>query len=480
MFVQILIYVYLGICAGMILFNIATALLSRRREHRSFRDGIRLELTVSRELDRLAETGAVSERHLRFMERRLRRVNGMAAFDAALERLCVRRPELTRSYLTALNGVTITLAEDYCRRDEIEAAYFPYIIKKYQLLGGADDAPLKEVLLKLLNEPSIYCRENAMQALYTSGDAQIIVRALRIIDASSLYYNTKLLADGLLNFNGDKTQLAEALWAAFEDFKVWMQVTILNYFRFSSGAHCERVFCSLSLSAFSQLTYGTTGLLHAPSAEMQRDKTFMVGGNFLNKELTPPTWYYHTYNYFLNVTIFPFLEVAYTCTLFKAEALGLKPYGYSGFTNQDRYFSARLRVLKEGQFWKYMPAVVLGTSDPFTSSGGGQVSTTEGNGYYSRFYIAASKQIPVAGKEEVGVHLSYLYNDRKEYKLNGFALGVTYNPSFHPQLRMIAEYDSKDFALGATYLLFKHLHVQVEMQRMKYFTGGLTYKIHLK
>ena len=103
MFVQILIYVYLGICAGMILFNIVTALLSQRREHRSFRDGIRLELTVSRELDRLAETGAVSERHLRFMERRLRRVNGMAAFDAALECLCVRRPELTRAYLTALD-----------------------------------------------------------------------------------------------------------------------------------------------------------------------------------------------------------------------------------------------------------------------------------------------------------------------------------------------------------------------------------------
>ena len=55
---------------------------------------------------------------------------------AALERLCVRRPELTRSYLTALNGVTITLAEDYCRRDEIEAAYFPYIIRKYRLLDG--------------------------------------------------------------------------------------------------------------------------------------------------------------------------------------------------------------------------------------------------------------------------------------------------------------------------------------------------------
>lgn len=236
--------------------------------------------------------------------------------------------------------------------------------------------------------------------------------------------------------------------------------------------------CYLPISISAQLSYGTTGLLHAPSAEMQRDKTVMIGGNFLNKELTPPTWYYHTYNYFLNVTIFPWMEVAYTCTLFKAEALGLGPYGYTGFTNQDRYFSLRLRALKEGQFWKYMPAVVVGTSDPFTSSGD-EIASTEGNGYYSRFYIAATKHIAI-GKEEIGVHLSYLYNERKEYKLNGIALGVTYNPSFHPQLRVIAEYDSKDFALGATYLLFNHLHIQFEMQKMKYFSGGLTYKINLK
>lgn len=33
-------------------------------------------------------------------------------------------------------------------------------------------------------------------------------------------------------------------------------------------------------------------------AEMQKDKTVMLGGNFMNKEITPPTWYYHTYNYF--------------------------------------------------------------------------------------------------------------------------------------------------------------------------------------
>ena len=236
---------------------------------------------------------------------------------------------------------------------------------------------------------------------------------------------------------------------------------------------------SVSSMLSAQLTYGTTGLLHAPSAEMQKDKTVMLGGNFMNKEITPPTWYYHTYNYFLNVTILPWMEVAYTCTLFKAEALGLKPYGYSGFTNQDRYFSIRLRALKEGQFWRYMPAVVFGTSDPFTSSGGGSIGSTEGNGYYSRFYAAATKHISI-GKEEIGVHFSYLYNQRKEYKLNGIAAGISYNPTFAPELRMIAEYDSKDFALGATYLLLKHLHIQVELQKMKYFTGGLCFQFRLK
>lgn len=234
--------------------------------------------------------------------------------------------------------------------------------------------------------------------------------------------------------------------------------------------------------ANAQLTYGTTGLLHAPSAEMQRDKTVLLGGNFLNKENTPGTWYYHTYNYYLNVTFFPWLEVGYTCTLFKAEALGLAPYGYTGFTNQDRYFSLRLRLLKEGQLWKHMPAIVIGTSDPYTESGAtenGQISSVDGNGYFCRFFIAATKHLPI-GSEEIGIHLSYLYNRRIDYHLNGPAAGISWNPSAHPQLRLIAEYDAKDFNVGATYLLFNHLHAQVEMQRMKYFSGGICYKIYLK
>lgn len=215
-----------------------------------------------------------------------------------------------------------------------------------------------------------------------------------------------------------------------------------------------------------------------PSAEMQRDKTVMIGTNFLNKELTPRFWSYNTFNYYLNVTIFPWLEVAYTMTLMKGKSLHLNT---EHFTNQDRFFAARIRLINEGQFGKYMPSVVLGTSDPYTEANGGQVNSSKGNnGFFTLFYIAASKHLQI-GKEELGFHVAYLKNRRlRKDKIQGFAAGITYNPSFLPDFRLIAEYDSKDFAIGATYLLLNHLQLQFEMQRMRKFTGGLAYKIYLK
>ena len=247
MSVEILIYTYLSVCVGMIAFNIVTVILSRRRKLRSFCTSIRLELKIADEIDRLAQTGAVSAAHLRYIERKLRRVNNMMTFDAAMERLRLRRSEtLVRAYLAALDGVFITMAEDYCRRNEIEAAYFPYIIKKYRLLGGRDDRVLADMLLDLLRQPSLYCRENTMQAIYTAGDPELVVRALRVVNASCYYYNGKLLADGLLNFLGDKQALGEALWAAFEEFQPWMQATLLNYFRFSSSEYGARVLTILN------------------------------------------------------------------------------------------------------------------------------------------------------------------------------------------------------------------------------------------
>ena len=89
------------------------------------------------------------------------------------------------------------------------------------------------------------------------------------------------------------------------------------------------------------------------------------------------------------------------------------------------------------------------------------------------------KHIPV-NKEEFGIHVSYLYNRRQDYHLNGIAGGITYSPSMLSDLKLIAEYDSHDILIGMNYLLFHHFFVQAMMQKGKYFSCGLTYLIHLK
>ena len=71
--------------------------------------------------------------------------------------------------------------------------------------------------------------------------------------------------------------------------------------------------CSASLWADAQALLGTTGLLHAPTADMQRDKTFLFGGNYLNTH--PLSTHFrssevgYTFNYYINITMFPWLEV---------------------------------------------------------------------------------------------------------------------------------------------------------------------------
>ena len=241
---------------------------------------------------------------------------------------------------------------------------------------------------------------------------------------------------------------------------------------------------------YAQFTDGMTGLLHMVNAEVQKDATFMVGGNMLHKHNIPsPQWWttktgkYNTYNYYLNITLFDRIEVAYICTLIKG-----RPewpwYTWGKFVNQDRHFAGKIQLTKEGEWWKHMPAIAIGVSDPSTGaqSDGYYYGGVEGsgNGFFNRWFAAISKhfQIPYG---ELGVHATYLYNKRTDYPLNGLGWGVNFRPDFHKNLNLIAEYDAKTINIGAIYALWAdHFNFLVELQDGKYISAGLVYKVKLK
>ena len=286
--------------------------------------------------------------------------------------------------------------------------------------------------------------------------------------------------------------------------------------------------CLLASSSLrAQYSYGTTGLLNMPTADMQRDKTFMFGGGYLDTHTSTARWNYNTWNYYVNITFFPWMEFSYNLELHKAikndPALGnyWVPSTYGKFVNQDRQFSLRFRLWKEGWWKAWTPQIVIGSDDVSTHSWGDtskrfEVADNKGNGFNNRYYLAATKHFSFAGIGELGTHLSYLYNKRSDYPLNGFAFGANFrlnlpedqhavnkwlnginlmmeaypadgrgtywdenaNPRIHYDRGLaIGKYDIN---IGASYSLWKdHINLIGELYGCKDFSGGVQFKVHL-
>ena len=237
--------------------------------------------------------------------------------------------------------------------------------------------------------------------------------------------------------------------------------------------------------SYAQLTDGMTGLLHIPNAEIQKDATFMLGGNYLNKNNLPNDnwWGHNTYNYYLNITFFNRIEISYICTLVQGKPNGFWPEQTWGkFTNQDRHFAAKFQIIKEGEWWEYMPAIAVGVSDPTTGSSGdylNMVTSGNGNAYFFRWFISSSKHFNIP-YGQLGIHATYLKNNRFDYPLNGLGWGINFRPNIHKNLNLIVEHDTKTLNIGALYSLWAdHFNVLFELQDCKYISAGLVYKVNL-
>ena len=126
----------------------------------------------------------------------------------------------------------------------------------------------------------------------------------------------------------------------------------------------------------AQINYGTTGLMNMPTADMQRDKTFIAGGNWLSHHATVPRWWYDTWNYYINITIFPWLEAGYLCmgtSLFPritviSQVIGYRPNMVSSQTKTALFIFACVCGKKGGGnrglprlYWvPMMQSVILG------------------------------------------------------------------------------------------------------------------------
>lgn len=248
--------------------------------------------------------------------------------------------------------------------------------------------------------------------------------------------------------------------------------------------------------SYGQFADCSTGLLQAPTAEMQQDGTFMITNNFLNQHSLPNSgWVYNTFQYGINVSFWGRIEIGYVCTLFNG-AWDPRPNQterQSIMRNQDRHFSGRICLIREGDFGQdWMPALVVGVSDPTTGDltgdygkGIDNVSGTQ-NGYFNRYYAVLTKHFTSSGGP-IGIHLGYQFNRRTDYPINSICAGVNWYPvwlqhkGILDNLSLIAEYDSRTFNLGVIASLWQNrFEAMFELQNIRWVNFGLRYKLRLK
>ena len=234
---EILIYAYLAVCVAMIGFNIACIFVFRVKDKRLNHYSQRF-IRIVRQV--IADR-TVTEDHCKYLSKKLKKINNLMAFDMTLDDLFAQNPEQTKDYTRQLSSLFTYLTLEYREKSEIQAAYFPYIIKKYKIFQGQPIGIVMDILLELVHSPSLYVRENALQAIYSIGSAECTMNALWILNESTYYHHPKMITDGLLNFSGDTKQLAERLWDNFDRFSNRMQRVIVDYFRFSSSDHQKRI-----------------------------------------------------------------------------------------------------------------------------------------------------------------------------------------------------------------------------------------------
>lgn len=218
------VYFYIFICIALLVFNILYIL---RTEGRSRAEKRRIR-TWKALLERERAAGSPSQKCLSLLRHRLRRVNELTAFNAALEEMAQDgQGDWLRAFVSACREVFPDLAHHYLHRPAMERAFFAYVIARYPT--GAAGGRLPTVLLEYLEDSTVYCRENVLQALYALGSASGVEQALRLFNERGWYHHSHMLADGLTAFQGDREALAAALWRECRGWDENLQTAVVQF-----------------------------------------------------------------------------------------------------------------------------------------------------------------------------------------------------------------------------------------------------------
>lgn len=241
---EIILYAYGIICVSMIIFNLTYNAILNSSDRRMDRADRHFSKAIEYQLNRIRNGEEVEEKYIKKLYRQLLYVNNLLVFDRAMDELLpVQSKEpAVQEYHRMLEPVFLRLALEYEHRENVQAAYFAYFLSKHRCRIQRGEDSIQTILVGYMRKDNLYCRINALAALYVFGSAENIVKAVKLQDRMRSFFHDKVLTDGLLSFTGDHRYLVQLLWASYRQFSTRTKLAVLNYIRYKSGDYKEEFF----------------------------------------------------------------------------------------------------------------------------------------------------------------------------------------------------------------------------------------------
>ncbi len=240
-YINVIIYLYILVIVALVLYQIFGIIKDKNVKGQDRKIRIRYKDLVEKEILRLKKSKQASKEHLAFLEKQLVNTHNLVLFESVLSDIRKKDEKLIKEYCISISSAFQQLSILYRKKNSLQKAYFTYLLSLFPELIQ-DEETISYAMMHFVMDDSVYCRENAMLFFYHKSDERLIISSLKKMSKRNLYYSPKLLADDLLEFQGDQNALAVALLNDFDKFNSSYQLGIINYLRFSGKVYQEQIY----------------------------------------------------------------------------------------------------------------------------------------------------------------------------------------------------------------------------------------------
>ncbi|HHT94872.1 MAG TPA: HEAT repeat domain-containing protein [Clostridia bacterium] len=315
--IDLILIIYTAICVMMICFNTVFLLYLRYRDF-IFKDKReKIRQAIKDQIELVSKNEEIDKQKQQYLYRNFTKIRFLKAFHEIVKEQAAVDYESTFTYLKLCKPLFEYLIIEFDNKENSKKGYLAFLVGEFKLCDETVYDFIVSAMISYTTNKSVYVRQNALHALYTSDNGEAILTAMLRMQEMKIKHNNKLISDGLMLFHGDRARLASLLWKEYSRFDVSTRVAIINFIRMSTLDYSEKFLKLLKdehshkeirlaiIRYFGRMTYAPAGqylveLLRQKNAEWEyraiaatslasykNDETV----NALKEALTSDNWY---------------------------------------------------------------------------------------------------------------------------------------------------------------------------------------------